>query len=303
MTEARQPVVPIFRDAGRPAEPSGDEPAARAELAPASLGPRQVPSPQVGRHVRLNLGVLRSHGIITPDNMASVAWNEFRLVKRELVRRSRDPATGDLNRNLVMITSSLPGEGKTYTACNLGIGLAAERDLQVLLIEADISRPSLAKFFAGSAGLGLTDYLDGSCTDLTEVLCQCDDLPNLSVIFAGSRSSQAPELLASRRMAELCAELSAERADRIVIMDTAPLLATAEPAALAMHVHQLVMVVAAEQSTRSQVANALATVSFCPQISLLFNKAPRWSLTAHDDYYGTAPAAKPGRSLPWGGTR
>ena len=93
--------------------------------------------------------------------MSSVISNEFRGIKRKLLQKARDPETRAAVNNLIMVTSSLPGEGKTFTSINLAMSLAAERGLQVLLIDADVIRPSVGNMFKSPPQEGLTDLLTG----------------------------------------------------------------------------------------------------------------------------------------------
>jgi receptor protein-tyrosine kinase len=114
---------------------------------------------------------------------------------------------------------------------------------------------------------------------------RCNDVANLSVIFAGKREENMPELLSSRRMADICREISTRYNDRIIIIDTPPVLASVEPANMATHVHQIVMVVAAGQTNHAQLQAALENVSSCRNISMIFNKAPKWYQVRSDSYY------------------
>jgi receptor protein-tyrosine kinase len=235
--------------------------------------------------LRLNLGKLRESRMVTPDNRASVTYNEFRAIKRKLLPMTRDPATKATTRNVVMITSALAGEGKTYTAMNLAIGLAAERNLEVILVDGDVVRSSITQYFEGAPEEGLLDLLTGRRQQIDEVLKRCADLPNLHVLFSGRRDDSSPELLASARMAEVSSALSRRFRESVVVIDAPPVLATAEPSAMVMHVHHLIMVVAAGQVARHHVEEALAGVASCGSISLVFNKSPEWQRATPYPYY------------------
>jgi len=240
----------------------------------------------ITKSVRLNFAEMRRLGMLTPDNMMNSTISfEFRTVKRKLLANARDPNSDAITKNMVMVTSALPGEGKTFTTTNLALALAAERDIHVLLVDADVIKPTIGRLFESASGKGLTDLLNGNCEDVGEIIHRCSDLPNLSVIFSGERDARTPELISSRRTTELCLEMSRRYSDRIVIFDTPPVLASAEPANLARHMHQIVMVVAAGAANRSQVQSALDHVSACPNISLVFNKAPKWHKNTGDSYY------------------
>lgn len=239
--------------------------------------------------LRLNMNRLREGRMVTPDARATVTYNEFRAIKRKLLPLTRDPQTKATTKNVVMITSALAGEGKTYTAINLAICLAAEKNLDVILVDGDVVRASVSQYFEGAPQEGLLDLLTGRRQQIDEVLTRCADVPNLHVLFAGNRDDTSPELLASQRMAEVCSALSRRFRESIVVIDAPPVLATAEPSALAMHVHHLIMVVAAGQVARHHVEEALAGVVACPSISLIFNKSPEWQkATPYSSYYNYA---------------
>ena len=246
------------------------------------------------RQVNLDFRALRQNGMITPDNLSSALSNEYRAIKRKLLQRVRDPKTRAATNNLIMVTSSLPGEGKTFSSINLALSLAAERGLRVLLIDADVIRPSVGNMFVSPPSEGLTELLGGKVKQASDVEYRCADIPNLSVIFAGNPKPNSPELLSSGQMANLCQELSAQYPDRVIVLDTPPVLAAPEPAILATYVHQLIMIVSAAQTDKHQLRKSLETVSSCQNVSLLFNKAPRWNETEYYSYQGygyKAPAS------------
>ena len=227
--------------------------------------------------------------MITPDNLKSKLSFEFRAIKRKLLANARDQKTLALTKNLIMVTSALPNEGKTFTSINLAVALATERDLNVLLIDGDVIHSSLGALFEPTGATGLTDFLNGNCKNVSDVMHVCSDLPNMSVIFSGARDERAPELMSSRRMVDLCTEISTKYNNRIVIFDTPPVLASSETANLAMHVHQTIMVVSAGQANRGQLETTLENISSCMNVSLVFNKAPRWYKSDSDEsyyYYG-----------------
>jgi len=298
-TLEREPITP-------PIQPSLQQPAPRrsdgvsaigpaaanghAPIPPVSRAPDQAQAglPPAAKTVRLDFRALRQNGLITPDNMTSAISNEFRGIKRRLLQKVRDPQTRAAVSNLIMVTSSLPGEGKTFSSINLALSLAAERGLQVLLIDADVIRPSVGNMFVAPPSEGLTDLLTGKVSHVSDVLHRCTDIPNLAVIFAGNPCVNTPELISSGKMANLCKELSARYPDRVIVLDTPPVLASAEPAILASYVHHLVMVVAADQTDRHQLRKSLESVASCQSVSLLFNKAPSWNEQEYVAYYGYA---------------
>jgi receptor protein-tyrosine kinase len=292
----REPIQPQ-PTAGRGVGVSVVGPAAETPRAPAAARAaepaRPAGLPPSAKTVRLDFRALRQNGCITPDNMTSAISNEFRGIKRKLLQKVRDPQTRAAVSNLIMVTSSLPGEGKTFSSINLALSLAAERGLQVLLIDADVIRPSVGNMFVAPPTEGLTDLLTGKVGHVSDVLHRCTDIPNLAVIFAGNPCANTPELISSGRMSNLCKELSARYPDRVIVLDTPPVLASAEPAILASYVHHLVMVVAADQTDRHQLRKSLETIASCQSVSLLFNKAPSWNEPEYVAYYGYANSGTP----------
>lgn len=235
--------------------------------------------------VRLAFPRLRREGILTPDNMQSGIGFEFRAIKRKLLSAVRSAQKQGQPGNLVLVTSPRPGDGKTFTSMNLAVGLATERDVKVLLIDADTVRQKLTTLFEPSKSIGLLDVIKDPRSDIAAITHRCTDLPNLSVVFSGSHDDRTPELLASRRMGEICDEISRLYANGIVIFDTPPALASQETVSIAAFAHQIVMVVASGQTRRSQLEKALEAVAVCPNLSLLLNKAPGWNSLQGDTYY------------------
>jgi receptor protein-tyrosine kinase len=256
----------------------------------------EAPAPRVngsaqpaagGSHpVRLNLMRIRQSQIVTPDNTSSTTYNEFRAIKRKLIPMARSTGVGGtMVNNLFMVTSALPGEGKTFTAMNLAISLAAEQNLNVILIDGDVVRSSLEAYFDGANGRGLTELLNGKCQDVNEVMHRCVDVPNLRIIFAGKHDAGSPELLASKRMADISRDLATRYPDRIIIIDAPPVLAAAEPAALVAHMNHVIMVVAAQHPSRHHIEEALTRISSARNVMMLFNKSPQWRHTSAASYY------------------
>ena len=220
----------------------------------------------------LNLAKLAATGFVTPDMPRSRIADEFRVLKRPLLGN----ATGERvvpikHSNLIMVTSSVPGEGKTFSAINLAMSIAMELDKTVLLVDADVARPSLPKVLGLPHGKGLMDVLKDKSIDLSEALIRTN-VDKLSILQAGSQHAQATELLASDEMARLLEEISTRYADRIVIFDSPPLLVTTEARVLATQMGQIVFVVNAENTLQRDVIQALATIEACPVKMMVLNQ-------------------------------
>jgi exopolysaccharide/PEP-CTERM locus tyrosine autokinase len=221
---------------------------------------------------RLALDRLRQLGILTPDAKRSQLAEEYRLIKRPLLINV-DKKGADIveNANLIMVTSALPGEGKTFTAINLAMSIAMEQDRTVLLVDGDVAKPTAAKRLGIESDTGLIDLLAGSHLSIADVLVRTD-VPNMRIMPAGRKHERATELLASERMLAIMEELSSRYRDRIVIFDSPPLLLSSESAALAEMMGQIILVVAAEQTVQHATADALSRLGQDKIKGLVLNK-------------------------------
>jgi receptor protein-tyrosine kinase len=186
------------------------------------------------------------------------------------------------NSNLVLVTSSLQGEGKTFTAANLAISIAMEFDNTVLLVDGDVAHPALPDLLGTPKAPGLLDLLTRDDLDIGDAVRQTN-IEGLSILPAGTRNRRATELLASEKMALLLGELASRVPDRIIIFDSPPLLATTEARVLSTHMGQIVMVVAADATSQHAVRQALATIENCEVVLMLLNKSAK---TDVGTYYG-----------------
>jgi protein-tyrosine kinase len=238
--------------------------------------------------VDLDLARLAVRGLVTPENKDSQIAHEFRVLKRPIVRNAGGRAgTATIRHgNLVMVTSALPGEGKTFTAANLALSLAMEVDTTVLLVDGDVARPSLPEFFGIPHSPGLMDLLTRDDLDLSQVLLSTN-VEGLTLLPAGTRQSHATELLSSEKMAALLRELASRNAKRIVIFDSPPLVATAEAPALAAQMGQIVMVIAADTTPRKTVSHALTTIERCEIVLMVLNKTTKSDVGLNYGYYST----------------
>src|SRR5690606_28706523 len=178
------------------------------------------------KSVHINLAHLAARGMVTPDQPRSSIAEEFRLIKRPLLGNATLQGVAAIqNGNLIMITSALPGEGKTFNAINLAISMAMELDYTVLLVDADVSRPSVLRDLDLPAERGLMDVLAGEVEDLSEVLLKTN-IDKLSILPAGMPHQRATELLASDAMTQLLEQMAHRYADRIIVFDSPPLLVT-----------------------------------------------------------------------------
>lgn len=300
LEELRRSGIEIPDGAGA-ASPTNDAARARQPESPAELPaggrePRPVvrdigtsraaSSTKVSRQVSIDLQLLAAMGYLTPDTPRERIADEFRVIKRPLLSNAlnRTAESGD-RPQLIMVTSSLPGEGKTFVSINLAMSLAMELDTTVLLVDADVSRPSVLKRLGLPPAPGLLDLLTDSALGISDVMLRTN-VEKLTLLPAGKPQGRATEILASESMNRLLDELASRYSDRILVFDAPPLLPSTESRVLATHMGQVVVVVEAERTPESVVAQALATVENCPVVLPLLNKISRSEVGTYYGYYG-----------------
>jgi protein-tyrosine kinase len=269
-----------------------------AAAAPVREEPAVAAEPAVPAfRVELNLEALAVAGLISPSAPRSVLGDQFRVIKRPLLRRAFGKGAEALTHgNLVMVTSALAGEGKTFSAVNLAMSIAAELDHTVMLVDADVLRPSVVSRLGLSEQLderpGLLDVLAGKA-DMASAVVRTN-LDRLTLLPAGRAHEQATELLASDAMSRMLDEISRRYRDRIIIFDSPPLLQTTEARALAHHMGQIVVVVHAGRTLQGDVQSALATIEACPVRLVLLNQAD----ASTENPYGYGYGYGSSRSVP-----
>lgn len=238
---------------------------------------------QTSRRITLNIERMRQYGIVTPDQGRTQIAEQFRVIKRPLLTNAFNRGPGMIrNGNLIMVTSALAGEGKSFCTVNLAVSIAMEMDRTVLLVDADVARPTLPKILGLGTEIGLLDILQDEKLDLADVLIKTN-IEKLTLLTAGRRHSHSTELLASQSMAELLKELGERYADRVVIFDSPPLLLTSEARVLAGQMGQIVLVVEAETTSQQAVKETLRQIESCDVVNLIYNKARSFS---GGEYYG-----------------
>jgi Mrp family chromosome partitioning ATPase len=282
--KVRQPEPETQPEPARaPAPPPIPEPAVEVPAEPprASL-PAAVPPSQVtierqvgavalqGKRFPVDRELLREQGLIVPDGAVGALVEEFRIVKRRVLESARAEGTA-LSRR-ILVCSPHPGEGKTFCASNLAIALAAERDSEVLLIDADFAKPSILSTFGLPKGPGFMDCLANEDVQ-PEDLVIGTDIPGLWVLPAGNHTNADSEYLASRRTGEVLDRLSMGAPNRVLIFDSPPALAASPAAELAKHVGQAILVARADATAQSALEDAVELLSGCPDIKLLLNAA------------------------------
>ncbi len=258
----------------------------------AALVPREYA--YSGQRIAFDSSQLRANGLLAPNSDERRLAEQYRVIKRPLLRNAEPNLELPVPRgNLVAVASALSGEGKTFTCLNLCLSIARERDWSVVLVDGDCSKPHLTRLFAAEKQPGLIDLLRDS-TQSFEAVVMPTDVPGLSLLPAGSHDVHASELLASRRMDDLCAKLSSQDPCRMIVFDSSPLLLTSEAAVLASKVGQIVVVVRASETPQSAVLAAIEKLDHTKPIGCVLNQS--WGAGEISEGYGnyaygdTAPA-------------
>jgi capsular exopolysaccharide synthesis family protein len=257
------------------ADTVGRESQAGARRQTAGPLPRAVAEPQL----RLTDSMLQEAGLRPPTEQANQMSAEYRHIKRQLLAGM--PRLNSTNNRLIVVTSALAGEGKSFSAANLALSFALEPDYVTLLVDADVVKFSTTRSFGLTGRRGLMDAAIDASVDV-ESLVVSTDIPGLSIMPAGRPNANATEHFASARMAEIIESLLAP-VNRILIVDSLPLLLTTEARALVAHGGQVVMVVRAESTPRRAVTQALELLDEGIDVKFVLNAVERDKLSG---YYG-----------------
>ncbi len=252
-------------------------------IAPASNYKQVSPSiTPKSKQIHINLDELKKLGIVTPGEGKTQLAEQFRIIKRPLLTKAFSSSEAIKNGNVIMVASSLTGEGKSFCAVSLAMSIASEMDHRVLLVDADVARPSIPDILGFGTEKGLLDVLLEKELDISDVMLQTN-VDKLTLVTAGTQHLHATELLASQGMEQLLDELAQRYHDRVVIFDSPPLLLTSEARVLAARMGQIVMVVEAEKTTQQSFKEALSQIESYSSINLIYNKARAFS---GKEYYG-----------------
>ena len=220
-----------------------------------------------------------------------VTQEEFRQIKRKLLNNAFGPASKTLNNsNLIMVSSSNPNEGKTFVSINLALSIALEQDKTVLLVDADVLRPSINRELGFETDKGLLEYLLGEVTSLQEIIYSTN-IKNLKIIPSGKPHHLTNELLASNKMADLAKELADRYPDRVVIFDCPPILGVTETPVLSNLMGQAAIVVEESKTKIENVKQATSLLNEDMALGLIMNKTLKSSKDTYG-YYGYGYGSK-----------
>jgi receptor protein-tyrosine kinase len=248
-----------------------------------------------GPPVAIDRERLCAEGLLPPDTVARGVLNQYRRIKRPLLALASGQVAEVAERgNLLMITSAVPGEGKTTTAIALALSFADEPDRRTLLVDADVAKPHVSRVLGIEKRPGLLDALQDPALDVGTLICRTTN-EKLDVLPAGAGSALATELLASGRMTALIERLGKLYRQDIVVLDSPPLIATSEAPVIASVVGQILVVVRANSTHRDSLKQALSLLDPQKAVGLVLNVAPSAIEAAYYGYteskYGDTPAA------------
>ena len=230
---------------------------------------------------------LKQLGYVCPDDMTSQIAEEYRNIKRPLLKNAFGKGAAPIeNGNLIVVTSAIPGEGKTFTALNLAISIAMERNTTILLVDTDVTNPSLSRIFQLEEQPGLLDVLSDSKISVENIIHKTS-IPTLSIIPAGHNHPYAAELLASNSMHQFVSEIVTRYPDRVVLFDAPPILATSHASILAHIAGQIMVVVEAGKTLQSSIKEAVSKLDNDKVIGMILNKSTYGFKGKYYGYYGS----------------
>jgi protein-tyrosine kinase len=257
---------------------------ARTDLRPAPA-PKPAPPINPNRVVKVDRDALRASGLLPPVEQERMLADQYRAIKRPLIREAFEtPAGHGAPRQLIMIASALPGDGKTFTGVNLAMSMAREADHAVVLVDGDVIKPHLSKLFGIDREPGLLDVLADPKLDIRSVILPTD-IPGLSLVPAGTASETATEMLASARMGEVMQQLVSWDPSGIVLFDSLPILLTSEARVLSSLMGQIVMVIKAGGTPQQAVSDSIEALGAGKKTWLVLNQAETSGPLGY--YYGS----------------
>lgn len=268
-------------------------------------GSEELPQPRLKigngvRTVRIDHEALRTSGFLPPEQHERELAHQFRTIKRPLIRHAF-PADGSgfgLSQSTgrsIMVSSALPGEGKTFTAINLALSLAMEKDYAVLLVDGDVAKPNVSQIFGALDEPGLLDVLTDPSRQVESVILSTDT-PRLSLLPAGTRSELATELLASARMRQVLGNLERLDPHLLIVVDSPPVLLTSESRVLAGLFEQVLLVVRAGATQQQAVLDAIEAIGEKPGLRLILNQATHVGPAGNYYGYGYGYGSSPGET-------
>jgi receptor protein-tyrosine kinase len=287
--------------AGLTAEPAGDPSAAppgpaAAPPRPRAAAPPSVPPPAPAAPLptlapltslelpRLDIETMKRAGLAVSGRQRTRISEEYRITVGRILRAVRAAKTRADPSNLLMFTSAKPAEGKSFTAINVAASIAQNGLGEVLLADMDAKPRSLSALMGLADAPGLYDLVANPALRIEDTLIRTA-IGGLSFLPIGSREVTAAEPGVSRPVSATVERLRRRFAHHFILLDCAPCLSTSDPSTLAALVDQIVLVVEAERTQRTEVESSLELIRACPNITVMLNKVRLTNSYTFGAYY------------------
>jgi exopolysaccharide/PEP-CTERM locus tyrosine autokinase len=185
----------------------------------------------------------------------------------------------------ILVTSAMAGEGKSMVAINLAITIAVDLNSNALLVDCDLRNPSLSRWFGFREQRGLSNYLLGEA-QLPELLVKTS-IDKLTILPGGTIQENPVELIGSKKMGSLVADLKMRYDDRYIILDSSPLLATTEPRVLSEMADGIIFVIKSADTPRESIQQALKLLDKKRIIGVVLNQLEFKTEALIRRYFGT----------------
>jgi exopolysaccharide/PEP-CTERM locus tyrosine autokinase len=253
-----------------------------APVAPAGYADSLPDPAKAAKRMTLNTVALRAEGYLPEEGTERQLTEHYRRIKRPLIDKALSGTATVGEPHVIMVTSALPGDGKTFTCINLALSMALERDMSVLLVDCDVAKRHISQVVGLNEESGLLDALVNESIDIESLVVQTN-LRGLAILPAGKRVESAAELLSSNRMRHIVNSLATRHPRRIMLLDSPPLLITNEGRALVKIAGQVVIVVRAGHTPRHAVQDAAALIDAQQAGGIILNEA---AVGGPEGYYG-----------------
>lgn len=235
--------------------------------------------------VQIEVERLQKEGRLPSAESSMQVEDELRRIKWPLLKAIQGAeGVPPARSNVVLVTSALPGEGKTFTSLNLALSIVRDREMRVVLVDGDVAKPGLTPALGLEGKPGLNDALEDTDRDISSVTYQTD-VDGLFFVPAGRWHPHAPEFFAGSRMPRLIEALSRRVGHGVVIFDSPPLLATNEAQVATRFAGQVLVVVHAGETEQRAVIDAIALVDKDVPICAVLNRCQPSLLSRYYGHY------------------
>jgi len=266
---AEQPVIPAEPDAGPP-------PAAPAMPALAASGDSRAASAGLGLEIRTARVRLPAGAPLLPFDGAHLrAAEQYRIIRTKVLQHPAQP-------RVLVVSSAMAGDGKTVSAVNLAGALALKDDVNVLLVDGDFRRSTIADLLGIEEAPGLAEVLSGACP-LHQAIVRIEQFPNLYVLPGGKAGPNATELLDSPAWRATSAVF--RKQFKFTILDSPPIAAVADFDLLQASADSVIVVIRPDHTDRTLCYKAIQTISPTKLLGVVLNCSERWFLWKTHDYY------------------